>query len=186
MDKTILAVVGLPGSGKSETTNYIIEKTGWPKVYFGQITFDELARRGLPVSEVNERAVREELRKEHGMGAYAILNIPKIKEILKNSDGVVLESFYSWEEYIETRKEFGDRFRVLALWASPETRTRRMQARPDRPLKPEELESRDFSQIENLHQAGPIARSDFLVINEGDFGELHRNLDGVLKNIIRS
>ena len=80
MSNHILAVVGLPGAGKTEATNYIIEKAGWPKVYFGQPTFDVLAERGIQISESAERAVREELRAQHGMGAMAILSIPKVKE----------------------------------------------------------------------------------------------------------
>lgn len=183
MDKVILGIVGLPGAGKSETTDYILKKTGWPKVYFGQITFDEMARRGLGINETNERATREDLRKKYGMGAYAVLSIPKIKELLKTADGIVLESFYSWEEYLETRKEFGNQFKVLALWASPEIRIKRMGLRPQRALTPTEVESRDFSQIENLHQTGPIARSDAMIINEGTFEELYKNIDKALEKL---
>ena len=83
MSKIILALVGLPGSGKTEATEYLMKKTGWPKVYFGDVTFDEMKRINLSINEVNERETRERIRKELGMGAYAILSIPKIKEFLK-------------------------------------------------------------------------------------------------------
>src|SRR4029079_19192503 len=96
-NKIILAITGLPGSGKTEATQYIMEKMGWPKVHFGQTVFDEVQRRGQLLTEENERAAREALRKEHGMGAMALLNLPKIKELFANSS-VLLESFYSWEE----------------------------------------------------------------------------------------
>lgn len=177
MNKIVLAVVGLSGAGKSEATNYILKKTNWPKVYFGQITFDEMARQKLEINEINERATREGLRKKYGMGAYAVLSVPKIKELMETAEGVVIESLYSWEEYCEIRKEFGNQFKVLAIWASPETRVKRMSLRPERPLTPIEVESRDFSQIENLHQAGPIARADAMVINEETFEELSRDID---------
>lgn len=183
MNKTIIAVVGLTGSGKSETTNYILKKTGWPKVYFGQATFDEMARRKLEINETNERTVREELRKKYGMGAYAILNVPKIREFLKTSDGVVVESLYSWEEYIAIRKEFSNQFKVLAVWASPNVRIHRMESRPERRLTPAETESRDFAQIENLHQAGPIARADAMVINEGSLEELCQSIDRAFEKL---
>ena len=58
MNKTILAIVGLPGAGKTEATQYVMEKTGWPKVYFGQIVMDEIQKRGLSLNEDNEKFIR--------------------------------------------------------------------------------------------------------------------------------
>jgi len=181
----ILAIVGLPGAGKTEATNYLMKKTGWPKIYFGQAVIDEVEKRGLPLNEQNEKLVREELRAEHGIGALAIANMPKIKELSEKSS-VILESLYSWEEYLEVKKSFGDSFKVLAIYSSPQTRIARMKVRPFRPLTEAELESRDYSQIENLHQAGPIARAEFTIINEGALEELFTNIDNGLSPLNES
>lgn len=182
MSKTILAIVGLPGAGKTEIVEYLMKQTGWPKFYFGDITFDEMKKIGLEINEVNERKTREEIRTRLGMGAYAILSIPKVKELYEKSS-VFVESLYSWEEYLEMKKEFGDTFKVLAVFASPEIRIQRMCNRPLRPLKREDVISRDYAQIENLHQAGPIARADFAIINESSKEELHQKLDEIIKKI---
>ena len=182
MNKTILAVVGLAGAGKTEVTQYLIKKTGWPKVYFGQPTFDELKKRGLEVNEANERKVREELRAQHGMAAFAVLSLPKIREAYQSSH-VIIESLYSWEEYLTVKQEFGDSFKVLAIFSSFATRAQRLAARPVRPLTVQDLQSRDYSQIENLHQAGPIARADFTIVNEGSREGLCRKIDEILKLI---
>lgn len=178
----ILAVVGLPGAGKTEVTEYVMKKTGWPKVYFGDATFDEMKKNGLEINEANEKKTREGIRKNLGMGAYAILNLPKIRELFKTSS-VILESFYSWEEYLETKKEFGDAFKVLAVFSSPEIRENRLINRPSRPLTKEEFISREYSQIENLHQAGPIARADFMVVNEGTKEDLQKGLDEIISKL---
>ena len=53
----VVAVVGMCGSGKSVATE-VFTAAGWPKVYFGGITMEELERRGLPKNEKNEKAVR--------------------------------------------------------------------------------------------------------------------------------
>lgn len=182
MNRVILAIVGLPGAGKTEATKYVMEKTGWPKVYFGDATFEELKKRNLPITEANERQVREDFRKQYGMAAYAILNLPKIKDLAQKSN-VILESLYSWEEYETMKKEFGDAFRVLAIYSSTDTRQKRMAGRKERPLTAEEFVSRDFSQIGNLHQAGPIARADHTVINEGSLEELHKDIDKILNTL---
>ena len=182
MDKLILAIVGLPGAGKTEVVEYLMKQTSWPKVYFGDATFDEMKRLGLEINEANERKTREEIRKNLGMGAYAILSLPKIKELYENS-GVIVESLYSWEEYLEMKKEFGDAFKVLAVYSSPETRISRMSNRPIRPLSKEDMISRDYSQIENLHQAGPIARADWTIVNEGTKEDLIKQIDMVIEKI---
>ena len=181
MQKYVLAIVGLPGAGKTETTEYILQKTGWPKVYFGQAVVDEAARRGMP-GEAGERQVREELREKHGPAAMAIANLPKIHQLYEKGN-VVLESLYSWEEYLTVQKEFGDSFKVLAIYTSFPTRVARLKNRPTRPLTEAEVKSRDYSQIENLHQAGPIARADWTIINEGSKEELYKNIDEVLANV---
>lgn len=181
-NKVILAVVGLAGAGKTESTEYLMKKTGWPKVYFGQVVMDEVATRNLPVNEANERAVREELRAKHGMAAMAILSIPKIKELYKTTN-VILESLYSWEEYLAIKEEFGDNFKVVAIYSSLLTRVERMKVRSLRPLSEADLISRDKAQIENLHQAGPIARADWTIINEGSKEELYRNLDEIINKL---
>jgi dephospho-CoA kinase len=182
MPKTILAIVGLPGAGKTETTEYLIKKMGWPKIYFGQAVIDEVAKRGLPLNEANEKLVREEFRDRDGLAAMALANMPKIKELYADSS-VIIESLYSWEEYLAVKKEFGESFKVLAIYSSPKTRVNRMEKRPFRPLMPEQLQSRDYSQIENLHQAGPIARADWTIVNEGSLEDLFLKIDEVVNNL---
>ena len=177
--KFILAVVGLPGSGKSEAVKYLV-KPGWQRVYFGEITFDELKRRKMEVNEKNERRVREWFRRKYGMGAYAILNLPRVQEALKHGQ-VVVESLYSWEEYKIVKRKYGDRFKVLAIFAPFNLRAKRLRYRSIRPHPVKELLSRDYAQIENINIAGPIAEADFTIINSGSLPYLYQEIDKVLK-----
>ncbi len=74
----IIAIVGMCGSGKSIASEYY-EAKGYKKVYFGGVTMEQLEKEGLPVTPENEKMMRERLRKEYGMAAYAILSLPKIE-----------------------------------------------------------------------------------------------------------
>ena len=85
MKREIVATVGMCGSGKS-VAGERLEQLGFVKVYFGGLTIEEVKRRGLEVNEKNERAVREELRRTHGMGAFAVLSLPKIEALLRRGE----------------------------------------------------------------------------------------------------
>lgn len=175
-----MAVVGLPGCGKTEAINYLIKKLAWPKVYLGDATFEEMKKRGLAINEKNEKLIREELRQEHGMACYALWAIDKIKK-LGSSANVLVESLYSWEEYLEFKKIFGDDFLVVAIYSSSRERYRRLAGRSVRPLTASEAMSRDHSQIVNLHQAGPIAMADWTAINNASRKNLFSQLDALIK-----
>ena len=178
--KQILAIVGLPGCGKTEVINYLMDKLKCSKVYFGNVVMEEVKLRGLEINEINERKVREELRAEHGMAAMAVKSLPKIEEQLVGQDTVLVESLYSWEEYLTLKEKFLDGLNIIAVYSSPKTRINRLKNRPERPLTADEVNSRDKSQIENLHQAGPIAIADFTILNEGNMEELHQQMDNIL------
>ena len=138
----VVSIVGMAGSGKSEVAG-VFERKGFEKIRFGDITDEEIKKRGLELNEENERHVRQQLRKEHGMAAYAKLNLPKIDALLKSAD-VVVDGLYSWEEYTLLKSRYGDNFHVVAVWASPKTRYGRLAKRLIRPLTPEEAASVDL------------------------------------------
>ncbi len=104
--KKIIAFVGMPGAGKSEATQYLNKKRV-PFLRFGDFTEEAIKKEGLTLNTENEKIFREKIRKEMGMGAYAILIKPKIDMLLINNDFIVLDGLYSWEEYIYLKNIIG-------------------------------------------------------------------------------
>jgi len=183
-NKKIIAVIGMAGSGKTETVEYLIKKYGWPKVYLGQATFDRLKKEGLAVNYKNERIVREKTRKEMGMGAYAKLALPKVAKLLKTAKIVLIESLYSWDEYKIFKKKYGENFLAIAITTPSKIRLARLKTRLVRPIKSAaELTKRDWTEIEGTDKGGPIAAADYTVINDGTQIELHQRIDKIIKNI---
>jgi len=174
----VVAIVGMTGAGKSEVAR-VFEEHGFKKVRFGDITDEELKNRGLESNEENERYIRQQLRKEHGMAAYAKLNLPRIDSSLKSSN-VVVDGLYSWEEYILLKEYYGRQFTTVAVWASEATRHGRLAHRAERPLTLEEAVNRDKSEIENINKGGPIAMADFTIVNEASMEELEKETERVL------
>jgi dephospho-CoA kinase len=178
VNSKVVAIVGMAGSGKSEAARFF-EMGGYKRVRFGDITDSEIKKRGLELNEENERAVRQELRREHGMAAYAILNIPRIDALIKSAD-VVVDGLYSWEEYTLLKGKYEGKFKVVAVYASPLTRYKRLAGRMRRPLKLEEAVSRDKTEIEDSKKGGPIAMADFTIINEFTVDDLKKEAKKIL------
>lgn len=162
MNKAV-AIVGMCGSGKSVLCNLFCQN-GWQSVYFGGVTVSQLKKEGIEVNEANERAKREGLRKQYGMGAFAVLLKDEILEKLQKGN-VVLDGLYSWSEYVILKDLLGDRLILLAVVTNSGVRKQRLATRAVRPLSAEQVDSRDKAEIENMEKGGPIAKADYYILN---------------------
>lgn len=178
MANKIVCIVGMPGAGKTTVADEFARQ-GFAYLRFGQIVLDKIKEEGLEVNEEQERRVREDLRKRYGMAAFAILNTPKIDELLEKSN-VVVDGLYSWSEYKTLKEKYGDSMYVVAVYAPPKLRYERLEDRiiegdtnkRFRPLIEEEARSRDYSEIENLEKCGPIVMADFTILNTDTIDKL--------------
>lgn len=185
----VVCISGLAGSGKSLVTDYLVNHKGFQMLRFGQITLDEVKRRGVNPSEAVEREIREEIRKKHGMAAYAILNLPKL-DALSQEGNVVADGLYSLEEYKVLKEHFGPQMIVLAVFAPPELRYARLASRNSNPddvdlryrhFTEDEAKSRDFAELEHLNKGGPIALADYTLINSTTPADLYAQIDAIIK-----
>lgn len=185
----IIFIVGMAGSGKSVVSDELARQ-GFGFVRFGQIVLDKIKEDGLEINEANERKIREDIRKEYGMAAMALLNIPKFDELLKKSN-VVGDGLYSWSEYKVLKEKYRDLMYVIAVYAPPGMRYERLENRNVkndeeqrfRSTTKEESKSRDYAEIENLEKGGPIAMADFTIINTGTIEDLKRRVKEILSAI---
>ncbi len=189
----LVCITGLTGSGKSVASDYFVKK-GFNFLRFGQITLDEIKRLGLEPNEQNERPIREDFRKKYGMAAFAILNLPKLKKLLKNGN-TLGDGLYSFEEYKVLKEEFGNSFKVIAVYASPKIRYERLTNRKlhkhdtnlrNRPSTQKDAESRDYSELENLNKGGTIAMADYTILNTKDIKYFNKHLKEIYEEITKS
>ncbi len=173
----IVAIVGMCGSGKSIASKYF-EDLGYKNVYFGGVTMDKLKESGLEVTPENEKMMREKLRRELGMGAYAKVLLPRILDLSKNND-VVLDGLYSWSELKILKEEFD--MVTIAIVCDKNLRYDRLSKRDVRPFNNEEAKKRDITEIENIEKAGPIAYADYYIYNNGSIEEYYKRLDEIIK-----
>jgi len=186
----IVCISGLCGAGKSVVSDYFIQN-GYSYLRFGQVTMDELKRRNLPISEENERAVREELRNRYGMAAFAILNQSRLDELLSKGN-VIVDGLYSFAEYKVLKDNYKDKLVVIAVYAPPRIRYERLSNRindplddkgRNRPLTNDEALQRDNREIERSDKGGPIAIADYTIMNIKDFSYLQKQVKEIIDEL---
>jgi dephospho-CoA kinase len=179
----IIAFVGMPGSGKGTCGDYLSQKYGWRILHFGNMVYEEVAKRGL--HNVNdEKFVREDMRKQEGPAVLAKRIAKTIQNLDKHKNPVViLDGLYSWSEYTYLNEQFGEKLLVVATTAPKKLRRERVLNRKDshRKYTLEELTAREISEIENLEKGGPIAFADYTLNNStNNLVNLFDQLESVL------
>lgn len=181
--KSALALVGMPGSGKSTCATHL-QRRGFYQFRFGSIIVGEVARRGLQLTPANERLVREEFRANDGMAAIARRALPHLRLALETNDVIVLDGLYSFSEYKMLRTELNAQLILIAIVSDRTIRYGRLAHRVERPLSPAEAEERDIAEIENLEKGGPIAIADYTLVNNYSTSELLAMLDTIIDPLV--
>lgn len=179
--KKIIAIVGMAGSGKTEVAALLKEK-GLPMIRFGNETQRGLKAKGLPVSEENERAYREQIRRELGMAAYAIKALPRINRAFGKADTIVIDGLYSWEEYLYLKQKL-TQLTLIAVITQASIRYTRLKDRSKRSLSELQVRQRDIDEIEKLNKGGPIALADYVIENNGTIDELKQKTEALLQQL---
>lgn len=179
--KKIIAIVGMPGAGKTEAADFFREKN-ISVIRFGEVTDDGLKEKGLVINSENEKKFREKLRKDFGMEAYAIKSLPKIKAALEKANIICIDGLRSFEEYEYLSKKYEDLI-LLAIYAPSDVRYKRLKNRKIRSVSPKNARERDIAELINLHMGPPIAMADYLIKNEGTKADLMLDLEFFLTSI---
>lgn len=177
----LVAIVGMCGSGKSVATTFFKDH-GYEVIYFGGVTMKKLEEEDLEVTPENEKMMRERLRRDFGMGAYAQVLIDDIKSSLEKSN-VVLDGVYSWSELKILKQEFPS-IKFISVVVDKEKRYDRLNNREVRPFNHEQAVIRDTSEIENLEKGGPICYADYFILNNGSKEEYMKNIETVYNKML--
>ncbi len=179
--KTIIAIVGLPGTGKTEAADFF-QKKNLPTISFGKIVNDYINQKNLSHDEKTHKKVREEIRKKYGKEALAVLNVKKIKQALENNSIIIVEGMRSWEEYLYLKKEFPKiKLVIVCLFTDKDIRYKRISKRNNR----SELygEERDINEIIGINMGPTIAFADYLIKNNYSLKDFYDKLELTYRTI---
>ena len=176
MSKTILAFVGMMGSGKGTAVSYFTA-LGYPSVYFGGFVYEEVEARGLDRVK-DEMMVRQDMRDKEGPTVMAKRAAQRANQYFEDgAQAVIFDGLYSWDEYLYLKEAFGDTIKVVALVTDRARRHQRVLERKDgRNYTSEEIVARETNEVEKLNKGGPIAMADHYVHNNGSVDELNAQL----------
>jgi len=182
--KILLAIVGLPGAGKTAAANYFKERNG-SVIEFGKIINNYIDKHHLRHSENNHRKLREKFREKYGREAFAILNEKKIKKAFLKDKVVIVDGLRSWEEYVYLKKKL-KRIKIVlvALYADKELRYERITKRSYR----NELcgEKRDIDELIGINMAPTLGFADYFVRANGSIEDLEDKLEVIFRIVYYS
>jgi dephospho-CoA kinase len=183
IEAKIIAFVGLPGTGKSAATIYLGEQ-GIPKVSFGDIVMAAVSAAGLEPTQANERDVREKMRLDPS-GDIALAKITsQINDLIASGQHkIVLDGLGGWESYKGLRHAFPGTITVVAFTAQRHIRHKRLAQRSENPLTSQQVDERDYDEIETLNKGGVIAMADYYIFDNGSLEMLHTQIDDLLRQI---
>jgi dephospho-CoA kinase len=161
---TVIGIVGLPGSGKSEAAA-VAREQDISVVTMGDVIRAACRDRGLdPATHHGE--VAGALREENGPSAIAERSLPMIEEALEDAATVVVEGIRSDVEVDIFEDAFGDGFTLASIEAPSEVRAERIDARGRDDTGAESLQERDERE-RGFGMDAAMDRADVTVENAG-------------------
>jgi len=124
---TVIATVGLPGSGKGEAAN-VAEELDVPVVTMGDVIRAECRDRDLDPA-THHGQVAQALREENGPAAIAERSLPLIEDALADSDVVLVDGVRSGVEVDEFETAFDGEFALVSIEAPFDVRAERIDER---------------------------------------------------------
>jgi dephospho-CoA kinase len=178
----IIAFVGMPCSGKTEAVQ-IAKEIDIPVIRMGDMVWDEVKKRGIPLDEKNVGAVADQMRKDQGMDIWAKRTLDKISPI-ENRNCIVIDGIRNIEEIDTFKKKLGKDFIIIAVTASDKIRQKRFlnRGRVDDSLDIQDIKDRDKREL-NWGLGTVIASADIIVSNEDGIEEFREEIKKILDKI---
>jgi len=171
----MIAVVGMPGSGKSEFLNVALN-FGYRFISMGDVVREETVKMGYKIEESGK--VAQMLRDKDGLDAIAILTLDRIRE--NHDNKFIIEGIRGIKEVERFRKEIN--FFLVGIHASPNIRFERLKnrGREDDPKSFEDFYARDIRELSwGLGEA--FALSDIIINNNSTLDNFRIEIEAVVK-----
>ena len=176
----VLAVCGLPGSGKGEFAS-VMERNGIPILSMGDMVRAEVSRLNIEESPGIFGEIAAQLRAEFGDDVLAKRLCDAVDKLLDTNEIILIEGLRGTAEFDLFNSRWGDNFSTIAITASRETRFERTQIRG-------RSEDGDISafEIREKRETGwgldiLIEKADLTLSNESNLEDFHNKCNNWLQ-----
>ncbi len=171
----IIAFTGMPCSGKSEAVQ-IAKNMGINVFRMGDMVWEEVKNRELPLDDKHVGAIADQMRKKFGKDIWAKKTLEKISNYNK-IENIVIDGIRNNEEIETFKKKLGKDFIVIAIVASDETRQKRFlkRGREDDSKDIQDLIDRDKREL-RWGLGSVIASADIVIPNENSLENFRKEL----------
>ena len=177
----ILAIVGLPGSGKTTAIEAIMDLG--IVVTMGDIVRGEAKKKNIEPSGINLGKIAQRLRRDEGSG---IIAKKCVELIIKKTDEIIfIDGIRSLSEVNIFRKFW--KFPIIAIIVDEKKRLRRLfkRLRSDDPKNLEELKERDKRELKfGLDKV--LKAADYKIKNNTTIDDLKKKTRAVVLKIIQN
>lgn len=172
----------MPCSGKSVAVE-IAKNLKIPVIRMGDMVWEEVQNRGLPLNEKNVGNIANKMRDEFGKDIWAKRTLKKVTS-LEKLDCIVIDGIRNVEEIETFKEELGKEFVVIVVTASDETRQKRFldRGRQDDSKNIQDLKDRDKREL-NWGLSTVIASADIVVSNEEDIQDFRDEIKKILDRV---
>lgn len=176
----VVAVVAMPGSGKSEAAA-VAREMGIPVVTMGDVIRQACRDRDLEVDEETMGRVATELREEGGDAAIAERSIPIIEEEADDCETVLVDGIRGIAEVERFQEAFGQDFELISIEVPFEVRLERIRDRGRDPTaeSAEDLRQRDEREL-GYGMGEAMKEADITVENTGTLEEFRARMRNLL------
>ena len=178
----IIAVTGMPWSGKSEAVR-IAKEQGIPVVRMGDLVWEETKAQGLDLTDENVGRIAHEMRNKYGSDIWAQKTVENIKKA-PSSHLILIDGIRTLDEVSYFKKTLSEDFVLIAVDDSDETRYKRAMSRGrrDDSMDLKLIKTRDQREI-NWGLDKVVASADIVISNEKGIKEFKSKVKEVLNKI---
>ena len=184
----IIGLTGTFASGKDTIADYLVEKKGFEMVGLGDIVREYVKKYSWPNTRESQQKMGNKLRDEHGADFL-------IKEAIKRTkaENIVIAGVRQPKEadFFKNSKSAY----LISVDASVEERFDRItkRQRPGDPQSVQELHEKEekemnagFKSVNCQNISYCMKMADYEIINDGNFEDLYKKIDDILKKISNS
>jgi dephospho-CoA kinase len=182
MPKLILGFVGKLASGKAVCQKYISQKYDSDNFRFSTALRDILNRLYLPISRENMQDLSLDLRNRFGGEILAQVIAQDVQNSAK--EVVIVDGIRRLDDLVSLKNL--PNFYLISIEAKPETRYERMKLRNENQGDSEKSYEEfliDDNREAELQIPEAMASAQFHLDNNGDFENLYKQIDKILKEI---